>query len=168
VRALILKRIDAARAVAILSSMKRTLFLVFVALACHIAGGPFHVAGQSTEKTKLLHATLAQNKYGAVTSKFSPDTLKIYAFWKGEALKAGDKLRAVWIAEDVGFVAPRDSKITEARVTAEKPDDGGTFALARPTGGWPVGKYRLEIYVGDDLAETLKFTIEPGATVEVR
>jgi len=30
--------------------------------------------------------------------------------------------------------------------------DGGVFSLSKPTKGWPVGKYRLEIYVGDDLA----------------
>jgi len=26
------------------------------------------------------------------------------------------------------------------------------FSPSKPTKGWPVGKYRLEIYVGDDLA----------------
>jgi len=92
---------------------------------------------------------------------------EIYALWKGEALKAGDKIRAVWIAEDVGNVAPKNSRITEAFVTAEKSDDDGAFGLARPTDGWPVGKYRLEIYVGDKLAEALKFKIQPGVTVEL-
>jgi hypothetical protein len=92
---------------------------------------------------------------------------KIYALWKGEALKAGDSVRAVWIAEDVGNIAPKNSKITEAFVMAEKSDDSGAFGLARPTDGWPVGKYRLEIYVGDKLAERMKFTIQPGVTVEL-
>jgi len=39
--------------------------------------------------------------------------------------------------------------------------DGGAFSLSKPK-GWPVGKYRLEIYVGADLATTAKFTIKGG------
>ena len=34
------------------------------------------------------------------------------------------------------------------------------FSLNKPTKGWPVGKCRLQIYVGDDLATTAKFTIK--------
>ncbi len=40
--------------------------------------------------------------------------------------------------------------------------DGGVFSLSKPTKGWPVGKYRLEIYVGADLTTTAKFTIKGG------
>ena len=36
------------------------------------------------------------------------------------------------------------------------------FSLSKPTKGWPVGKYRLEIYVGADLTTTAKFTIKGG------
>ena len=31
--------------------------------------------------------------------------------------------------------------------------------LSKPTNGWPVGKYRMEISVNDKLAEPLKFSI---------
>jgi hypothetical protein len=34
-------------------------------------------------------------------------------------------------------------------------------------GGWPIGEYRVEIYVGDTLAEKLKFTIESGPKIEL-
>ena len=115
----------------------------------------------------MLHVFLAEKKDGKPKATFSTEMPKIYALWKGEALKMGDKIRAVWIAEDVGNVAPKSSKITEAFVTAERSDDYGAFGLGRPIDGWPVGKYRLEIYVGDKLAEALKFTIQPGVTVEL-
>ena len=61
----------------------------------------------------------------------------------------------------------RDAKITEAQVTADRPDDRGIFSLRRPEGGWPVGRYRLEIYVGDQLAAAVKFKIEEDVTVQV-
>jgi outer membrane usher protein FimD/PapC len=36
----------------------------------------------------------------------------------------------------------------------------GDFNFSKPTKGWPVGKYRVEIYVNDDLATTAKFTVK--------
>ena len=42
--------------------------------------------------------------------------------------------------------------------------DGGVFSLSKPTKGWPVGKYRVEIYVNDKLADTVKFTVKAGAS----
>jgi hypothetical protein len=146
--------------------MRSTFSLAVVAfIAIHAA--PFKAVAQATDK-RLLHATLAKDKNGEPTTTFSAGSPKIYTFWKGNTLKAGDKVRAVWIAEGIGYTALKDSKITEASVTAYKPDDDGVFTLARPKGGWPAGKYRLELYVGDKLAETLEFTIESDVSVEVR
>jgi hypothetical protein len=139
------------------------LFL-FALVASH--GVAFKAAGQSDKK--LLHAVLAKNRQGEPTTKFRADSAKIYSFWKGDRLKAGDKVRAVWIAEGIGYTDLKDSKITEASVIAYKPDDDGIFSVARPKGGWPVGKYRVELYVGNKLAETLKFTVESDVTVEVQ
>jgi hypothetical protein len=61
---------------------------------------------------------------------------------------------------DVGDVAPANTKALEKTLTLEEDTDDGDFAFSKPTKGWPVGKYRVEIYVNDDLAKTVKFTIE--------
>ena len=149
--------------------MKRTLCLTVFAIGCGLAAGadPFDAPIQPADKPekKLLHALLAKNKEGQPATKFSSDAPKIYAFWKGDALTMGDKLRAVWIAE--GYAGLKDAKIAEGSAKAYKPDDDGAFSLARPKGGWPVGRYRVEIYVGDKLGEILKFKIEPDVTVDV-
>jgi hypothetical protein len=163
--------LDAGPRTIIFTAVSRIL-LVFAAvtITCVVGNaGPLGPAIQSTDEKgrQLLHVALAEKKDGKPKATFSTEMPKIYALWKGEALQAGDRIRAVWIAEDVGNVAPKDSKITESFVTAEKSDDDGAFGLARPTDGWPVGKYRLEIYVGDKLAEALKFTIQPGVTIEL-
>ena len=147
--------------------MKRTLLLVLVVLAYHLSNNPFEAVAQSADKTstKLLHGILAKTEQGVPTTKFSSGAQKIYAFWKGDRLKLGDTIRIVWMAEIVGY--SKNARIAESSAVAYKPDDDGIFSLARPAGGWPAGKYRAEIYVGDKLAETLKFTIEPDVTVEV-
>ena len=108
---------------------------------------------------QLLHGALALDADTKPTTEFKTDAPKIYAFFIGDALKAGDKVRGAWIAEDVGDAAPKETKIDEATLTAETPTDHSAFSLSKPTNGWPVGKYRTEIYVNDKLAETLKFTI---------
>src|SRR6266566_1437831 len=74
--------------------------------------------------------------------------------------KNGDKVRGVLIAEDVGDVAPANSKVLEKTLALDEDTDDGDFNFSKPTKGWPVGKYRVEIYVNDHLAKTVKFTIE--------
>ena len=151
--------------------MPRTPCLLIVALLCATthAGpldGDVHPDADQTE-TKLLHVYLAKDRDSEPTTKFSTDAMKIVAFWKGNTLTAGDKIRAVWMAEDVGSGTLTESKIMEGSVTAYKPDDDGAFALARPKEGWPAGKYRVDIYVGRKIDQSLKFTIESDAAVEV-
>jgi hypothetical protein len=146
--------------------MKGALLIVSVLLASLVCG-VFEAAAQSTSGKKLLHAVVAKSKGAPPTTKFTADDPKIYALWKGDTLKAGDKVHAVWIAEAFG-PSSKDVRIMEGSVTAYKPDDDGVFALTSPEGGWPAGRYRVEFYVGDKLAEAVRFTIEPGATIEVR
>ena len=57
--------------------------------------GRFEVTAQSSSPAnkKLLHAVLAKNKEGKPATKFFTGSSKIYAFWKGDALTAGDKLQ---------------------------------------------------------------------------
>jgi len=111
------------------------------------------------EGGKLLRAAVAVDQDTEPTNHFSADTPKIYAFYLGEALKAGDKLRGVWIAEDVGTAAPKNTKIDEASIIAKSATDKGAFSLSKPDKGWPTGNYRIEIYVGEKLADTVKFKI---------
>jgi len=111
------------------------------------------------EEKKALGAALAKELTGEPTTTFTADIPKIYARWQGETLKKGDKVRAVWMTEDVGEAAPPNYKIAETPNTATGPRSFGTFTLSKPNKGWPVGKYRLELYVGTELVETLRFTI---------
>jgi hypothetical protein len=46
--------------------------------------------------------------------------------------------------------------------------DAGYFTFLKPTKGWPAGKYHLDIYASDELATTVKFTIEGAKQTETQ
>lgn len=122
--------------------------------------GKSEVRSTITSAPKKLSVSLSKDATGEVMTKFASDTPKVYARWQGNELPAQAKLRAVWIAEDVGAVAPPNYKVDETSLIAPAPDSHGTFTLSRPNAGWPAGDYRVELYVGETLAETIKFKID--------
>jgi hypothetical protein len=103
---------------------------------------------------------------GEGETSFTPDTAKLFAIFKTKGIKDGDKVRGVLIAEDVGDVAPPNTKVLEKTLALNEDTADGDFNFSKPTTGWPVGKYRLEIYVNDDLATTAKFTIKAAGETE--
>jgi hypothetical protein len=91
-------------------------------------------------------------------TSFTPSTPAIFCVWRADGVKLGSPMRGVWIAEDVGKVAPPNYKIDEAAAKALLANQG-YFSLSKPNNGFPVGKYRLEIYMGNDLLKTVPFTV---------
>lgn len=97
---------------------------------------------------------------GEEETSFAPDTPKLFAMFETKGIKDGDKVRGVLIAEDVGDAAPANTKVLEKTLALDEDTDDGDFNFSKPTKGWPVGKYRVEVYVNDELAATTKFSIE--------
>src|SRR5438552_5233206 len=115
---------------------------------------------EPAELTKKLSVGLATEPMGKPATTFSSDTAQIYARWQGHDLRGHAKVRAVWIAESVSEVAPPDYKVDEASTIADSPNSFGTFTLSRPDEGWAPGDYRVEFYVDETLAETIKLKID--------
>ena len=111
---------------------------------------------------KPFEASVSTSTDGDPLTTISSDALQIVARWRAHDLPSRTKVRAVWIAEDTGNVAPPDYKVDEATNVATAPAAIGTFTLSRPDDGWAAGKYRVEFYVGNVLAETVKLTIAPA------
>jgi len=108
---------------------------------------------------KQLSVSFAKDQFGKPSTTFSSDTPQIYARWRGQRLRRGAKVRAVWIAENIGEDFPPDYKVDEASAISESPTAHGAFALSRPEDGWAIGDYRAEFYVDDVLVETVKIKI---------
>ncbi|HEX6565729.1 MAG TPA: hypothetical protein VF020_15670 [Chthoniobacterales bacterium] len=125
------------------------LFILLIAMSASV----LHAQSPKVE------AIIAEGQDSKPATAFAPDAPKLYAFFRSEGTHAGDKLRGVWIADDVGSAAPKQTTIDQATLTADKDNFYGGFSLTKPTKGWPAGKYHVDIYVNDKLAVSPEFTI---------
>lgn len=133
-----------------LSRMKRVLFALVAAAA---------FVPLIAQATPTFEAVVAKDEESKPTTSFSSDVEQVMVFFRSKGTKAGDKVRIAFVAEDVGDVAPKNYKIDESSFALDKDDGNGGGKMSRPNNGWPVGKYRAEIYNGDTLATSVKFTI---------
>jgi hypothetical protein len=108
---------------------------------------------------KQLSVSLAKERSGKAITTFSSNTSEIYARWQGQRFRKGAKVKAVWIAENIGEDFPQDYKVDEVSAGAESPIAHGAFTLARPEDGWAPGDYRVEFYVDDVLVDAVKLKI---------
>jgi hypothetical protein len=107
---------------------------------------------------KGFSAGLSSESKGEFKTDFKSDTAAIYARWRGRDLPEHAEIRARFVAENVVDVSA-DYEIDEAKAVAPKPDSSGTFTLSKPEGGWTPGDYRVEFFVNDESAQTVKFKI---------
>jgi hypothetical protein len=141
--------------------------LVYFAVVSLLALTSPHPAAAQSSGPKSLHAFLAPAKGAQRTTTFSADAPAIYAFWEGKGFNAGDTISAVWIAEDIGNIGRKDTEIRRGDYSIYKQEQVGAFSLTRPGGkAWPVGRYRVEMYINGGIADVVKFTITPGVTIE--
>src|SRR5690242_10295537 len=98
--------------------MKRLLAVVVAMLICTLYA---HAGDMEVD------VVLAKDKDSKPTDTFDPTVPKVYAFFKTKGSTKGDKLRGVWIAQDVGDAAPENTKIDEATLTADQDNFYGAF-----------------------------------------
>jgi uncharacterized RDD family membrane protein YckC len=123
------------------------------------AMAPGNALGGQPRVTRAEMGTDSTEGYKIIGSstEFNPDTPQIVCVWEIAGTDPSTPLKSVWIAEDVGDVAPPNYQLAEKSMSGV---NEGKFYVTRPTSGWPVGKYRLEIYIGDNLAKQVPFTIK--------
>ena len=114
---------------------------------------------KSNALPKPLSVSIAKEKFGNPVTTFSSNTPEIYARWEGQRLRKGAKIKAVWIAENIGEDFPQDYIADEVSAIAESPTAHGAFTLTRPEDGWTPGDYRVEFYVDDVLVDAVKLKV---------
>ena len=142
--------------------MKRTfLFAILLLLVASIASA----CSVSFSTANIQQAVLAKDVAGDTfepvdpTTTFPTDQHVINLVVTVANAPSDTKVKTVWTAVDVGDAAPANTRIDEAEVTMD--GSGNThFTLSGPSSGaWPVGKYKVEIYLNDKLDRTVEYTI---------
>ena len=117
--------------------------------------------GKESQPAKTLNFTvkssgpaIAQAKMAKGRDGESPMTvfargaksLYCYVLMRGKA--TGAKVAAHWIAVEARGVDP-NFEIDSSQIELEGDQNLINFSLARPANGWPPGKYRVDLYLGD-------------------
>ncbi len=105
---------------------------------------------------KPLTAMLGKDSTGkGSTTTFASSDPSVYCVWKAETAMKGEKVRVAWYSE-----GGKDKKLTEnTQAIPGAGSAGGSAHIEKPAGGFPVGKYRADVYDDGKLAKSLKFTI---------
>jgi tetratricopeptide (TPR) repeat protein len=83
---------------------------------------------------------------------FAPDQSEIYLVFALTTPPADAKqISTQWVAEQVEHKSPNTVIGTDA-VVMDLNDSSGYFFLDRPKGGWPVGTYRIDLFVGEEVS----------------
>ena len=139
------------------TSLVLCLALLVVAAGCNRktdTGGTVGTSGTSVRVTdvSLGRAIGSDKAITDGTDKFRPNDT-IYASVATDGAASTAKVRAKWTFEDGQTVD--DSTRTIAPGGRERTE----FHIAKPN-GWPAGKYKLEVFLNDQSAETKTFEVQ--------
>jgi hypothetical protein len=96
---------------------------------------------------------------GAAQTEFRSDAPNIFVHWAGQDLPMHSVVRVAWVAEDVGDLAPANFVVDQTETEITRPDFTARFTLSRPADGWAAGKYRVDLFLDDKLAQSVRVTI---------
>jgi hypothetical protein len=152
--------------------MRTTSLQIAAALAVVIACGCKSTPLSPADRLGTFTCTRNDKADGAdsacvdSTDHFATTTPVIHVTYNTADLpKPGDTWVIQWIAVDVGQAAPPNTTIVTANeAVKDVPAATRSYTyngnLTKPTNGWPVGKYRVEIKSGDKVLTAAKFTIQ--------
>ncbi len=130
------------------SNAKTLLALLLVALlslACS-----FSVSTANFGETYLARDPDGNDR----ATRFSP-TDAVYVIADVRNVPSGTRVKAVWIAEQAEGVSP-NYKIDETELNMEQ-SGKATFSFSGIV--WPTGSYKVELYINDELKQTLNFQV---------
>jgi hypothetical protein len=142
--------------------MKKALMLLTLSAALIVPATL--VAEEERPGTYLKVAMTTAEKYSRdPKTVFAADAPTIYAIYR--IVAAGPvKLKAVFWADAVEGLDPKTKVMEKTISISEKGEFMGAVPALKPANGWPVGAYRVELFIGDTLSKTLPFKVvkSPG------
>ena len=93
-------------------------------------------------------------------ASFAPDTAEIFLTAQMDDVKAGSMVTIIWVAVDTKGAAPANYTIDKVDLDVT---DGMNILdgnITKPTAGWPVGTYRVDIAIDGTVANSADFEIK--------
>jgi hypothetical protein len=119
--------------------------LVLITLAC----------GFSASTANIKNAYMALDEQGTRTTTLYPQDSEFYCIVELANAPDDTTLKAVWTAVDVQDTEPNFT-IDEVSITSS---DGKIPFILTNDGLWPTGKYKVDVYLNDELKQTLNFEV---------
>ncbi len=140
--------------------MKKNLFVLLFAFTLLTA---LSVACNfSVSTANITAAQMAKDAEGnQPTTVFNQDEA-IYALVSLKNAPADTAVKAVWTAVEADGTEP-NLVLSEKTITS---GDGSIHFSLTNSNLWPVGKYKVDLYLNDKLNRTLEFTVEGKAAVQ--
>jgi hypothetical protein len=141
--------------------MKRVLASIALLLAVSVALVACSASFSTANISKAVLAKDVSDNFDPIdpTSTFPTDQPVIHLVLTLKNVPSDTKVKALWTAVDVGDAAPANTKIDELEQTMNG-SGNLDFTLSIPSSGvWPVGKYKVDIYLDGKLDKTLEFTV---------
>ncbi len=122
--------------------------------------GPAVVVPSSSPPTRAsFKLEIAQEREGTIVQEIKSNAENIFVRWSGDNLPVHSIVRLAWVAEDVGDVAWPNFVVDETKTEISTSTFGARFTLSRPKDGWASGKYRVDLYLDDQLEASAKVVI---------
>ena len=149
--------------------MLAVVALLLASLACNaVSGGDDAVdspatnendnSGFSVTTANITNAHLASDESDTErVDGYSPTDLGFYCYFDLNNAPDSTVVKGVWtLVSAEGYES--NSEIDSAEITGG--DDTYYFSLGGSTDPWPVGTYRIDLYVDGSLVETIEFEVQ--------
>lgn len=135
--------------------MKKTQLLILLLLVGLLAS-----ACGSSEPVSIESVVLSRDDGsgdpGETVTAFAPEDHIFHATIQLNRIETGLKVKLVWVAVDAG--GQQNTNIDESEFTGLAVNTiNGEIELPRD---WPTGTYRLDIYLNDELKQSVNFKVE--------
>lgn len=122
--------------------------LVLASVACEFSA--------STANISNVHLSLDEADTQRVTS-YSPEAPAFYCYFDLNNAPDDTVVKGVWTLVSADGYDP-NQEIDSADVTGS--DDTYYFSLGGSTDPWPVGEYKIDLYLNGELIQTINFTVQ--------
>lgn len=115
----------------------------------------------SAQAAGFSDIVLASSKAATETeTTFAPDTGEIFLTATMDDVKAGSKVTITWVSVDSRGVAPANYKIDTVDLDITEGMNILDGNLTKPTSGWPVGTYRVDLSVDGVILKSVDFEVK--------